>query len=263
MFPLMGLGRRLIQTQWIMSRRLDSLLPMSYRVDGHRDFRESFAPRYLEAGFVVLDVGGGRHPFVDSETKRALDLRVIGVDICAEELRQAPLGSYDDMICCDVARMELPGTADLAICQAVLEHVRDTQGAIARVAQALKPGGRLIIFAPSRHAVFARLNLVMPEKLKTWILSQVFPDARHNPSFVAYYDRCTPHEILSLARAQGLVLLEKRTYFLSWYFAFLFPLYVLWRIWTVIFRAIAAEQAAETFSMAFEKPRDGKAIAAT
>jgi hypothetical protein len=33
--------------------------------------------------------------------------------------------------------------------------------------------------------------------------------------------------------------------------------------WTVIFRAIAAEQAAETFSMAFEKPRDGKTVSAT
>jgi hypothetical protein len=68
---------------------------------------------------------------------------------------------------------------------------------------------------------------------------------------------------LSLAQGQGLVLLEKRTYYVSTYFGFLFPLYVLWRIWTVIFRAIAGEQAAETFSMAFEKPRDEKTVPAT
>lgn len=51
------------------------------------------------------------------------------------------------------------------------------------------------------------------------------------------------------------MLLEARTYYLSRYFAFFLPLYVLWRIWIVIFRAVAREQAAETFSMAFEKPR--------
>ena len=202
----------------------------------------------------------GRHPFVDSETKRALGLRVIGVDICAEELRHAPLGSYDDVICCDVARLELPNSADLAICQAVLEHVRDTQGAIVRVVQSLKPGGRLVLFAPSRNAVFARLNLVVPERVKKWILTRVFPETQQNPIFVAYYDRYTPREILSLARAHGLVLLDKRTYYLSWYFAFVFPVYVLWRIWMLIFRAIAAEQAAETFSMAFDKPRDEKSL---
>lgn len=77
----MGIALRLIRTQRVLSRTFDRMLPRSFRIDGNRDFRETFAPRYLEAGSVVLDVGGGKRPFVDTETKEALDLLVIGVDI--------------------------------------------------------------------------------------------------------------------------------------------------------------------------------------
>lgn len=259
----MGFGRRFIRTQQAISVRFDNVLPLGYRVDGNRDFRENFAPRYLEPGSVVLDVGGGKRPFVDGETKRALGLRVIGVDIDADELRRAPAGVYDDEICCDVARLDLREAADLAICQAVLEHVHDTNAAIANMARALKPGGRMVLFVPSRNAVFARLNLLLPERAKKWILYRLFPTTQEGHGFVAYYDRCTPREIASIARSNGLMLLDKRMYFLSRYFAFFFPLYAVWRLWLIAFRAVSGDQAAETFSFAFEKPRSYANTSAT
>lgn len=259
----MSIGQQLIRSQRAMCRGFDTLLPRSYRVDGNRDFRENFASHYIEPGFVVLDVGGGKHPFVDADTKHTLGLRVIGVDIDADELRQAPPGAYDAEICCDIALLDLKEAADVAICQAVLEHVRDTSAAIANMARALKPGGRMILFVPSRHAIFARLNLVLPERAKKWILFKVFPTTQEGHGFVAYYDRCTPREIGSIAKSQGLKLLEKRMYYLSRYFAFFFPLYALWRVWTIIFRAVAGDQAAETFSFAFEKPHRYDSTSAT
>ena len=45
----------------------------------------------------------------------------------------------------------------------------------------------------------------------------------------------------------------KRVYFQSDYFRFLFPLHAMWRLWTVLFRAIAGPQAAETFSLVLRK----------
>src|ERR687896_616707 len=113
----MGVAHSLIRTQRVMSRLIDRPLPQSFRIDGNRDFRESFAPHYLRSGQVVLDVGGGKHPFLSPGTKRHLRLRVIGVDINADELRQAPTGAYDDVICCDVAYLDLTSVVDLAICQ--------------------------------------------------------------------------------------------------------------------------------------------------
>ena len=203
----------------------------------------------------MLDAGGGKHPFVDLETKQRLHLHVIGVDIDANELRQAPHGIYDDVICCDIVRLKSADLADFIICQSVLEHVEDVKEALARMAQLLKPGGRLVLFAPSRHAAFARLNLVLPERVKKWMLFKLFPQAENTQGFPAHYDNCTPREIATLGQSQGLILLEKRAYFLSRYFSFFFPFYLLWRVWTLLFRAIAGDQAAETFSMAFEKPQ--------
>jgi hypothetical protein len=43
-------------------------------------------------------------------------------------------------------------------------------------------------------------------------------------------------------------------YYHSNYFAFLAPLYALWRAWTLAFYAFDKEQAAETFSLALRKP---------
>jgi SAM-dependent methyltransferase len=63
------------------------------------------------------------------------------------------------------------------VCQALLEHVSDVNGAFESIASILRPGGQAVIFVRSRNAVFARINLVLPEKFKRWILFQVFPQA--------------------------------------------------------------------------------------
>ena len=44
-----------------------------------------------------------------------------------------------------------------------------------------------------------------------------------------------------------------RPYFRSSYFTFFFPLHVAWRVWLLVFRFFAREQAAETFSLALRK----------
>jgi hypothetical protein len=46
---------------------------------------------------------------------------------------------------------------------------------------------------------------------------------------------------------------RKRLYYTSSYFSFFFPLYFVWRIWIIVFRAVAATQSAETFSMTLRK----------
>jgi len=58
------------------------------------------------------------------------------------------------------------GDADLIICQALLEHVKNVDQAFAAIASILKPGGLALIFVPSRNALYARLNLLLPQDLK-------------------------------------------------------------------------------------------------
>jgi hypothetical protein len=110
-----------------------------------------------------------------------------------------------------------------------------------------------LIFLPSRNAVFARINLMLPQQLKRTILHSVFPSTKRDQGFPAYYDRCTPADFRRLAADSGLAVDLCKVYFRSSYFMFFFPLHLAWRIWQLIFRIFAGEQGAETFSLALRK----------
>ena len=244
---------RFTRSQQRLSRLFDRLLPAEYQVDGNRDFLDHWIAPYLDRGAVVYDIGGGKNPVVGREEKRRFGLRVIGLDIDGRELAAAPAGVYDQTICADITQYRGQADADLVICQALLEHVRDSQAAIRAISSLLKPGGRALIFLPSRNAVFARINLLLPEWMKRKILYTVFPATQRDQGFPAYYDRCTPRDFRRLADGAGLTVDACKTYFRSSYFTFFFPLHFVWRLWTLAFRFFAGEQAAETFSLALRK----------
>jgi SAM-dependent methyltransferase len=249
----MTAARRLIDLQTRLTGRFDRLLPEDFRIDGNREFLDAVVPEYLKAGAVVYDVGGGKNPVVGCERKAALGLRVVGLDIDGEELSRATEGLYDRTVAADITIYKGEADADLVICQALLEHVRDTGGALRAIASILKPGGRALIFVPSRNAVYARLNLLLPEDLKRKILFAIFPEMRRDHGFRAFYNRCTPAAFSRMARACGMAVEQERVYFHSDYFRFFFPLHAVWRVWTMLFRRIAGSQAAETFTLVLRK----------
>ena len=241
--------RSLVRSQQWLSAKFDLLLPSDMRVDGNSHFITDFAPPYLQAGSTVIDIGGGKNPYIGPDKKSCLQLHVVGLDVDATELAQAPPGAYDATICADIQRYRGNGDADVVICQSLLEHVENVSMAFAAIASMLKPGGKALIFVPSRNALFARLNLLLPENLKRRLLFTIFPSTRRSQGFKSYYDQCTPAAFKSLAQKNGLIVAEARLYFISSYFSFFFPAYLLWRIWILLFRAISGEQSAETFSM--------------
>lgn len=245
--------RKIVNSQIFLSRALDKLLPRHYRIDGNSDFRDDLAGKYIRNNYVIYDVGGGKTPFFPPGEKAARKLTVIGLDIDPAELAAGPPGAYDEVICADISRFQGQGDADLAICRALLEHVRDTREALAALGSILKPGGRILLFVPSRNALFARINLLLPEGLKRKILFSFFPQARTTAGFPSFYDQCTPRDFSALAARCGLEVEEKRLYFFSGYFSFCFPFFFLWRLWVLGFHLVAGEQAAESFAMVLRK----------
>ena len=169
------IGRRLVASQVALSRAFDRLLPESFRIDGSKDFKQRIVPSHLRSGLVVYDIGGGGRPCVDMETKRRLGLKLIGLDIDEEEFAKAPPGLYDHTIVADVTSCQEGDVADLVVCKSTLEHVSDTRAALAAMARLLRPGGTLLVFAPSRNALYARLNVLLPERLKRRLLSTFMP----------------------------------------------------------------------------------------
>jgi SAM-dependent methyltransferase len=248
-----GFVRSLIRSQVVCSRRFDERLPAEYRLDGNREFLDRVVPEYLAAGQAVCDVGGGKNPVVGPARKRQLGLRITGLDIDSTELAAAPEGVYDEAIAADISRYRGRASADLVICQALLEHVRDVDGALCGIASILKPGGRALLFVPSRNAVFARLNLVLPQRLKRRLLFAVFPEMGRDHGFPAYYRKCTPRGLARMSAHHGLVCERQILYYHSEYFRCCFALHALWRLWVMVFRSLAGPEAAETFTCVLRK----------
>lgn len=242
--------RAFIEWQRSLSARFDTLFPEKFRRVGILDFEADILPRHLMKGITLYDVGGGSRPCLTLEKKEELGIRLVGVDISAEELQKAPAGIYDDIVVADITKFRGAGDADLIVCRATLEHVRDTDGAFSCLASILKPGGQLLLVVPSRNAVFARINLVLPEGIKRAILFRIFPHkALGHDGFPAFYNRCTPRNFRQLADRHGMDVKFLHPYYYSSYFSFFLPLFVLWRLWVILFFTLCGEQAAEVFSM--------------
>jgi len=241
--------KRVVNWNVAMSRHFDRLLPAHHLVDGNLDFLAQIVPHAVETGLLIYDVGGGKNPVIPAELKRTHQLRVVGVDLDLAELGAAPPGSYDRTICADIANLTGNRDGDLAICQAVLEHVPNTRKALAGIATLLKPGGKALIFVPSRNTLYSRLNVVLPDAIKRWLLRAFFPETADSHGFPAFYDDCTPSELESAAVASGFTVETRRLYFTSDYFRIFVPIYVLWRLWLLMFRRLAGARAAETFTL--------------
>lgn len=242
-----------ITSQIKLSKWFDKLLSMKYRVDGYSDFSNVILPNYIKKKLVIYDIGGGKNPYLSKELKSRIDCKVIGLDIDEIELNAAPTGSYDKIITEDITKYQGNQDGDLAICMALLEHVKDVEAALAGIRSCLKTGGLCALFVPSGNAIFARINKILPENFKKQILFTLFPNAKKRQGFPAYYNHCTPREVQEIAQSLGFEILDKRYYYVSSYFSFFFPLYLLWRIYMLVFQWIAKEQAAETFGLILKK----------
>jgi len=249
-----SLLRKTIEYQSRLSTAIDRLLPQRYRIYGRQFFREQLVPRYLARGQTIYDVGGGANPFLTPEVKDRLGARVVGLDVSAAELERAPERSYDCTRCVDISAYQGSADADIIICQSVLEHVRDVAAAFRSLSSILRPGGRLLVFVPNRNALFARLNLLLPEQVKRGLLFTVYPEKRQTSGFPAYYDRCTPREFRELATRCGLIVEVEEHFFISSYFFAILPAYFLWRLWILTASRLFGGQAASTFCMVLRKP---------
>jgi len=235
-----ALNRSLSRGLYLMAERVTSRRP------GVVDFERNVVPGLLFPNARVLDVGGGKYPIIDVQTKRALNLYVVGLDISADELARAPADAYDKVIVGDVTTAPIRERFDLILSRTLLEHVPDTSRAIATLASALDEGGTMAHYIPCRRALFAALSRCMGPEMSRSVLFRIYPEKRSSGGFPAYYDRCIPSEMARLCRECGLQV-ETRAYFESEYFNFFAPLYALELLRQLTMMWLKAEDFAETF----------------
>lgn len=247
------LFRQLLMGSFYISRTFDKLLPAHYSVDGWTDFCYQIAPGHFRRGIKMYDVGGGKSPYLSREKKTELEVKVVGVDIDAAELAAAPPGAYDKTICEDICDICGEEDGDIVISVSVLEHVRDVGRALKGIASLLKPGGKALIFLPSRSALYAKLNRLLPQRVKRSLLGMVMPGSLSAMGFQAYYDRCTPEGLTRLAEQCGFAVESVKRYYYSPYLMYFFPLHIAARLRMLLLRLISDDMGVETFSIVLQK----------
>jgi 2-polyprenyl-3-methyl-5-hydroxy-6-metoxy-1,4-benzoquinol methylase len=235
------------------------LSDLAERIAGRRngliEFLGEVLPSQLKPGMRVLDVGGGKFPAISTYLKQQLALHVTGLDIAAEQLEQAPPGSYDETIVGDVATAALDASCyDLIVSVTVLEHVRDNHRALANLGQALAPDGVMLHFVPCGNAPFARVNALLGHRLAKRVLYTLQPSASEMAGFPSYYDHCTPRQLTRLLSEQGLTVAEIKPYYFSEYLRFCVPLYAVELARQLLMQGLGLKSLAEAFAIIARKP---------
>lgn len=200
----------------------------------------------LPDGAEVLDLGGGRSCIYAKEVEPPGRVRLIAVDISAEEL--ALNTDVAETCVADVAH-DLPmpdASADLILSRALLEHVEGVPEAIGQMARVLRPGGTALHLVPCRYSLFGTAARLLPFgpllrltfRLAPWFRQYAF-------GFPVHYDNCFPQALEREFIKAGFSRVELQ---ISWscdsFFLGIYPLYVLHALYEQVVRRLDAQRLA-------------------
>lgn len=254
----LSLARRFISWNRRASKWIDTVfVPAAWRVDGLKEYIEDILPPLTDRAKTIYDIGGGKRPYVGTVVARSKQTKtIVGLDIDQRELDQAPASAYDKTIAQDIGARQmkpLRPLATLVICQMVLEHVFDNKQAIKNIYRFTAKNGTVTICVPSRNALFATINRLLPESIKRRLLHGIFPESAHAQGFPAYYHDCTPKEMIGLMEHEGFAIETVRYYFQGTYFTFFVPFHIVWRLYQAVAYMFIRRNAADYFCIIARK----------
>ena len=204
------------------------------------------AIRALPDGAVILDLGGGANFFYADAIEPAGRVKVIAVDISAEEL--ALNKDVDETYVADVSK-NIPlsdASVDLVLSKALLEHVDGVPAAIRETARVLRPGGTALHLVPCRYSIFGIGARVLPFGPLLQITLKLAPWFRdENFGFKVYYDHCYPSALEETLREAGFSKIEQQV---SWscdnFFVGVYPIYLLHAAYEKVVRSLRIKRLA-------------------
>jgi SAM-dependent methyltransferase len=201
--------------------------------------------RALPDGATVLDLGGGQRFVYRGSVQPAGRLRVVAVDVSAEEL--ALNQHVTETQVADVAAgLPFPdASADLILSRALLEHVNGVPAAIGHMGRVLKPGGTALHLVPCRYSLFGLAGRLLPFGPLLALTHAVMPDTRGQVEFPVVYDNCWPQAMDRAFRQAGFCEVDIQiTWACPGYFEAVFPLFVLHGLWALTMSRLRARKMA-------------------
>jgi SAM-dependent methyltransferase len=144
---------------------------------------------------VVVDFGCGRGAYASDPLPFRRDLRILkGKARQVIGLDASPAGAENPFIdrFYPMEGSQWPledGTADLCVCDNVLEHLPDPEAFFAEARRVLKPGASLCIRTPNRWNYVALFSRLVPNRSHASLLARAKPGLREEDVFPTLY-RC-------------------------------------------------------------------------
>lgn len=220
--------RAFIRWNRSVCKRIESCLPQA---------AASIETQYLNAvekymnargNQVIVDVGGGRSCRFAARRDPSLQNRIVCVDVSGDEMQFNR--DVDEKRVCDIMQ-DLPFEAesvDLLVSRSVLEHLEQQDRFLANSYRVLKPGGVCVHLFPSKYALFALINQMLPAKISRWLVNSVFEGTKGILGFPAIYDKTYDTAFRSALAAAGLSVEEiQNGYYQSSYFSFFVPFFLI------------------------------------
>jgi len=238
--------RRFLDANVRVSSRLDARLnPDHGRVE--RIFVETVRREMndLHEGATIADLGAGHRSGFADYLPKDRGLKLVGVDISAEELAQ-----NQDVTEGRIANIteEMPfddGEVDLVLSHCLLEHVDGVPDAVRNMSRALAPGGSALHYVACRFSTFGIAARLLPFGFLLRLLHWVKPETKGWVEFDVFYDHCYPAAIERLFYDAGFRRVEVMVEYSSteFYFAFL-PVFLL----VAIYERLARKMDARTLA---------------
>jgi SAM-dependent methyltransferase len=121
------------------------------------------------SGARVLDAGSGFRSYVTFPAS----VHVTGIDVTQELLDANP--RLDARIHADLHEVEIPARSyDCVICWEVLEHLRNPEPVVAKLAGAVADNGLLLIGSPEPRSLKGLVTRFTPHSLHLWVYRRFF-----------------------------------------------------------------------------------------
>ena len=152
----------------------------------------------------VLEAGCGSISYV----RFPQEAHIVGIDISEAQLRENPY--LDEKILGDIEICELPRSAfDAIVCWNVFEHLPHPELALDRFADAIKPGGLIVLALPNALSFKGLVTKFTPFWFHVWVtrhlVGKKLAGTEGNPPFPTFM-RLTiaPQRLMTSARERGL-----------------------------------------------------------